>query len=230
MIYVRHADERGRADFGWLKSQHSFSFGNYYDPRFMGVSALRVINDDRVAPSAGFDTHGHKDMEIISYVISGTIAHKDSFGHVKTLPAGEFQLMSAGAGIYHSEYNASATEPLHFLQIWIQPSSQGGTPDYQQKAFAQSSALTPVVTPDGRDGTLSIKQDASVYRLELTAAEQTSFKLAKGRNFYAQVVEGELQLAGETLQSGDGIHINELEEFAIKAGNKSAVALVFDLP
>lgn len=141
MIRIRKALERGQANLGWLKSQHTFSFASYYDPQHMGVSSLRVINDDRVAPGAGFETHGHKDMEIISYVISGTIAHKDSFGNIKTLPAGEFQLMSAGKGIYHSEFNASNTEPLHFLQIWIQPDTLGIDAGYQQKAFAQTAAL-----------------------------------------------------------------------------------------
>jgi len=141
MIRIRKAQDRGQANLGWLKSQHTFSFASYYDPQHMGVSSLRVINDDRVAPGAGFETHGHKDMEIISYVISGTIAHKDSFGNIKTLPAGEFQLMSAGKGIYHSEFNASNTEPLHFLQIWIQPDTLGIDAGYQQKAFAQTRAI-----------------------------------------------------------------------------------------
>jgi redox-sensitive bicupin YhaK (pirin superfamily) len=140
MITLRKADERGKAEFSWLKSRHSFSFGSYYDPAHMGFSELRVINDDWVAPGAGFDTHGHRDMEIITLVLQGAIVHKDSAGHEKVLPAGEFQLMSAGSGVYHSEFNASQSEELHFLQIWIKPNQQGGEPGYQQKHFAVMAA------------------------------------------------------------------------------------------
>lgn len=151
MITVRHAEDRGRANFGWLDSKHTFSFGSYYDPKHMGFSELRVINDDLVQPNAGFDTHGHRDMEIISYVLEGVIAHKDSEGNVQTLPAGEFQLMSAGKGIYHSEYNASETDPLRFLQIWIQPNTFGNKPGYQQKDFGRNAGLTTIATPNGRE-------------------------------------------------------------------------------
>ncbi|MDF0534827.1 pirin family protein [Shewanella yunxiaonensis] len=229
MITVRKAAERGQADFGWLKSRHTFSFGNYYDPRYMGVSALRVINDDRVTPGQGFATHGHRDMEIISYVISGTIAHKDSYGHVKDLPAGEFQLMSAGSGIYHSEFNPSATEPLHFLQIWIQPAITGGVPGYQQKAFAQTEALTAVVTPDGRDGTLQIKQDVTVYRLILAASEQLTLPLTSTRTLYLHLIGGELELNGSKLSTSDGISITDEQLLTVNANN-DVEALVFDLP
>ncbi|MBO1273065.1 pirin family protein [Shewanella sp. 4t3-1-2LB] len=229
MINVRKASERGQADFGWLQSRHTFSFGNYYDPRYMGVSALRVINDDRVIPGQGFATHGHRDMEIISYVISGTIAHKDSYGHVKDLPAGEFQLMSAGSGIYHSEYNPSATEPLHFLQIWIQPATTGGQPEYQQKAFEQTEALTAVITPDGRDGTLRIKQDATVYRLQLADAEQLTLPLTNSRTLYLQLIKGELTLNGTQLNVGDGVSVTDEQLLSMQA-SEAVEALVFDLP
>ena len=230
MIRIRKAQDRGQADLGWLKSQHTFSFASYYDPRHMGVSSLRVINDDRVAPSAGFETHGHKDMEIISYVISGTIAHKDSFGNIKTLPAGEFQLMSAGKGIYHSEFNASNTEPLHFLQIWIQPDTLGIDAGYQQKAFEQTSALTAVVTPTGENGTLKVQQDATLYRLMLAPQEQVQMpQLKPQRQLYVQLVEGTLKVNEQILTPGDGAHITAEEVVRFSATDSPVTALVFDL-
>ncbi|BDQ65346.1 pirin family protein [Shewanella xiamenensis] len=230
MIRIRKAQDRGQADLGWLKSQHTFSFASYYDPRHMGVSSLRVINDDRVAPSAGFETHGHKDMEIISYVISGTIAHKDSFGNIKTLPAGEFQLMSAGKGIYHSEFNASNTEPLHFLQIWIQPDTLGIDAGYQQKAFEQTSALTAVVTPTGENGTLKVQQDATLYHLMLAPQEQVQMpQLKPQRQLYVQLVEGTLKVNDQVLTPGDGAHITAEEVVRFSATDSPVTALVFDL-
>ncbi|MDI5831117.1 pirin family protein [Shewanella xiamenensis] len=230
MIRIRKAQDRGQADLGWLKSQHTFSFASYYDPRHMGVSSLRVINDDRVAPNAGFETHGHKDMEIISYVISGTIAHKDSFGNIKTLPAGEFQLMSAGKGIYHSEFNASNTEPLHFLQIWIQPDTLGIDAGYQQKAFEQTSALTAVVTPTGENGTLKVQQDATLYRLMLAPQEQVQMpQLKPQRQLYVQLVEGTLKVNEQVLTPGDGAHITAEEVVRFSATDSPVTALVFDL-
>ncbi|MFB2651752.1 pirin family protein [Shewanella seohaensis] len=230
MIRIRKAQDRGQADLGWLKSQHTFSFASYYDPQHMGVSSLRVINDDRVAPGAGFETHGHKDMEIISYVISGTIAHKDSFGNVKTLPAGEFQLMSAGKGIYHSEFNASNTESLHFLQIWIQPDTLGIDAGYQQKAFEQTSALTAVVTPTGENGTLKVQQDATLYRLMLAPQEQVHMpQLKPQRQLYVQLVEGTLKVNDQALTPGDGAHITAEEAVRFSATGSNVTALVFDL-
>lgn len=230
MIRIRKAQDRGQADLGWLKSQHTFSFASYYDPQHMGVSSLRVINDDRVAPGAGFETHGHKDMEIISYVISGTIAHKDSFGNVKTLPAGEFQLMSAGKGIYHSEFNASNTESLHFLQIWIQPDTLGIDAGYQQKAFEQTSALTAVVTPTGENGTLKVQQDATLYRLMLAPQEQVQMpRLKPQRQIYVQLVEGTLKVNDQVLTPGDGAHITAEEVVRFSATDSLVTALVFDL-
>ncbi|VEE63397.1 Quercetin 2,3-dioxygenase [Shewanella putrefaciens] len=230
MIRIRKAQDRGQANLGWLKSQHTFSFASYYDPQHMGVSSLRVINDDRVAPGAGFETHGHKDMEIISYVISGTIAHKDSFGNVKTLPAGEFQLMSAGKGIYHSEFNASNTESLHFLQIWIQPDTLGIDAGYQQKAFEQTSALTAVVTPTGENGTLKVQQDATLYRLMLAPQEQVNMpQLKPQRQLYVQLVEGTLKVNDQVLTPGDGAHITAEEAVRFSATGSNVTALVFDL-
>jgi hypothetical protein len=196
----------------------------------MGYSALRVINDDKVAPGAGFATHGHRDMEIISYVLEGGIAHKDSEGNVAVLPAGEFQLMSAGSGITHSEFNASSTEPLSFLQIWIQPNVYGQPPGYQQKDFGQLPGLTLVASPDGADGSLVIKQDARLYQLLVSAGESASVAVDPVRKFYVHVVEGELQLEGETLTPGDGAMLAALRELSCTAGEQPVRALVFDLP
>ena len=162
-VSIRRGNERGAVDFGWLKSRHTFSFGSYYDPAHMGVSALRVINDDRVDAGAGFDTHSHRDMEIISYVKRGVIEHRDSMGNTRQLPPGEFQLMSAGSGITHSEYNASSSEPLEFLQIWIQPEVTGIEPGYQQKAFVREPGLQLIASSDARGQSLKLHQDAALY-------------------------------------------------------------------
>lgn len=231
MITVRHANDRGRANFGWLDSKHSFSFGSYYDPQHMGFSELRVINDDVVEPNAGFDTHGHRDMEIISYVLQGVIAHKDSEGNVKTLPAGEFQLMSAGKGIYHSEYNASDSETLRFLQIWIQPNTFGNKPGYQQKDFGQEKGLTTIATPTGENGTLHIKQDATLHQLILDANSELSFAIESGRNVYVHQVEGELKVDNTTLTGGDGAKVEQQATIMFRNdSDKPTTALVFDLP
>ncbi|MDP5137577.1 pirin family protein [Rheinheimera baltica] len=229
MFDMRYAAERGKADFGWLQSHHTFSFASYYDPAQMGFSALRVINDDKVAPGAGFDTHGHKDMEILSLVLSGKIAHKDSAGNTEILPAGEFQLMSAGAGIYHSEFNASKTDELAFLQIWLQPNQQGGEPGYQQKDFGQREGLTLILSPDGRDGSLTLRQDALLYQLLLPYGEQLAYNIAAGRKLYIHLINGELEVAGNRLQPGDGIKISE-ETALILTANAATKALIFDLP
>ncbi|MCR6653613.1 MAG: pirin family protein [Cellvibrionaceae bacterium] len=230
MISIRPSNARGKANFGWLDSRHTFSFGDYYDPNHMGISALRVINDDRVAPGAGFSTHGHKDMEILSYVLDGAIAHKDSEGNVETLPAGEFQLMSAGSGIYHSEFNPSKNEPLHFLQIWILPNVYGQSPDYQQKNFGQQKGLTLVVSPDGEAGSLVVKQDARVYQLLLDPNAGAELPAQKSRNYYVHLIQGELRLANETLQAGDGAHVSSVQQLVFQAGEAPVKALVFDLP
>lgn len=228
MITLRKADERGKAQFGWLKSRHSFSFGSYYDPAHMGFSALRVINDDWVAPGAGFNTHGHRDMEIITLVLQGAIVHKDSAGNEKILPAGEFQLMSAGSGVYHSEYNASQSEELRFLQIWIMPDKQGGAPGYQQKHFASKPGLTIVASPDGRDGSLTLKQQAQLLRVSMAADDQLSYPLP-GRKVYLHLISGELQLDNITMRPGDGLMVSGEAALQLTASQQSE-ALLFDLP
>ncbi len=230
MFEIIRANERGAAHFGWLKSKHTFSFGNYYNPEQMGFSALRVINDDEVAPGAGFQTHSHQNMEIISYVLSGTIAHKDSAGNEKTLPAGEFQLMSAGRGISHSEFNASHSDKLKFLQIWIQPNQQNGEPGYQQKDFGEAVGLTTVITPDGRDGTLQIKQNSSLSQLILLPQQLLALPVQPGKAYYLHLINGELQLLNQTLLPGDGIKMLQLTELAVKAGSDHVRALFFELP
>ena len=230
MITIRPAEERGHANFGWLDSHHTFSFGHYYDPKHMGFSSLRVINDDTVSPSMGFETHGHKDMEIISLVTQGTIAHKDSAGNVRELPAGEFQLMSAGKGIFHSEFNASRTDTLKFLQIWIQPNSVGGSPGYQQKSFGESEGFTTIITPDGRDGTLQIKQDMSLTQLILKQQDDAQWPIQKDRRYYVHIVEGQLTLNDDIeLGQGDGAKIEQLELLKFAKQSEQVKVLLFDL-
>ena len=229
MIEIRRSEDRGSANHGWLQSQHTFSFAGYYDPRYMGVSALRVINDDRVTPGRGFATHSHQDMEIISYVKHGNIEHKDSMGNIEKLPAGEFQLMSAGTGVTHSEYNPSPNVPLHFLQIWIQPNEYGIEPGYQQKRFEPQQGLQLVISPDGRDGSLKIHQDASLYQLILDADQSTSHAPDSGRTIYVHVVSGKLSVAGEHLTEGDGATVKDIDSLNFVA-LEATEALVFDLP
>lgn len=229
MFEIRQANARGKADFGWLQSRHTFSFGRYYDPAQMGFSALRVINDDVVAPGTGFDTHGHRDMEIITYVLEGAIEHKDSAGNSKILPAGEFQVMSAGKGILHSEYNASQQKMLHFLQIWIEPDQTGGSPGYQQKSFGQQHGLTLIASPDGRDNSFVIKQQAFLYQLLLKDGEQQHYQPESGRNVYLHLIKGNLQLAGQQLKAGDGIKLVAPSELDFVA-KQDVQALLFDLP
>jgi len=227
MFYFRHSDERGRANFGWLNSKHSFSFGNYYDPNHMGVSALRVINDDVVIGGAGFDTHGHRDMEIISYVLEGSIEHKDSMGKQYVVPAGDIQRMSAGTGVTHSEFNHSKTDDLRFLQIWIQPNKMGIKPSYDQKKVVQKGPLTPLVTPDGRDGSLSIQQDASIYRLQLKAGEEIDLDTQK-RPGYLHVISGKADVNNNALNAGDAL--GAIEEQLNVSAMTDLTALWFDLP
>lgn len=230
MINIRRSNQRGGADFGWLKSKHTFSFGNYYDEQQMGFSALRVINDDRVAADSGFDTHGHRDMEIISYVLHGEIAHKDSAGNVATLPPGEFQLMSAGSGIRHSEFNPSRTKELHFLQIWIQPNVYGQAPGYQQKDFGNNKGLILAVSPDGEAGSLTIKQDARLYQLLLDGNASAELPASAKRKYYVHVISGELAIEGEIVKPGDGAKIEDISTLVMVAQQKAVKALVFDLP
>lgn len=231
MIQLRLAEDRGHANFGWLDSHHTFSFGSYFDPQHMGFSHLRVINDDTVSPSAGFETHGHKDMEILSLVLQGTIAHKDSTGNIEELPAGEYQLMSAGKGIYHSEFNASDQETLKFLQIWIQPNRLGGEPGYQQKAFGEAEGLTSIITPDGQDGTLAIKQDMRLHQLILAEQTQLTWPADAKRRYYIHLIEGELSLAdGINMKPGDGAKLQSISQIDFtKLSDKRVKALLFDL-
>ena len=229
MIEVRYSEERGPADQGWLQSRHTFSFAGYYDPRHMGVSALRVINDDKVAPGAGFGTHSHRDMEIISYVKRGVIEHKDSMGNVERLPMGEFQLMSAGTGVTHSEYNPSDSEPLEFLQIWIQPNVIGIKPQYQQKRFETSTGLQLIASPDAREGSLLLHQDASLYQLRLDRGGKVDYEAGDKRTLYVHVVAGTLEVNGEKLGEGDGATVRDAGCVEFE-GIDSAEALVFDLP
>jgi len=229
MIQVRPSEERGPADHGWLQSRHSFSFAGYYDPQHMGVSALRVINDDKVAAGAGFATHSHQDMEIISYVKKGIIEHKDSMGNVEQLPAGEFQLMTAGTGVTHSEYNPSDSDTLEFLQIWIQPNQLGIEPGYQQKRFEPRSGLQLIASPDARDGSLLLHQDASLYQLWLQPGEIASHALSATRSVYVHLVSGAIKVNGEPLSEGDGATIRDTESVEFEA-LASSEALLFDLP
>ncbi len=231
MIEIRKAAQRGRANFGWLDSKHTFSFGSYFDPKHMGFSELRVINDDTVTPSAGFATHSHQDMEIISYVLEGTIAHKDSEGNVETLPAGEFQLMSAGKGISHSEFNASSSDTLRFLQIWIQPNTYGGKPGYQQKDFGRNVGLTTIATPTGDKGTLQIKQDAYLHQLILKPNTELSYEVEQGRRVYVHLINSELSVNDAQLTPGDGAKIVAEPYLSFFNNSETTVtALVFDLP
>ena len=233
MLELRSATARGAANFGWLDSKHSFSFGRYYDPAQMGFSALRVINDDWVASGAGFETHGHRDMEIISMVLAGKIAHKDSTGQQQVLPIGEFQLMSAGRGIMHSEFNASASEELKFLQIWIEPNVRGTEPGYQQQAFAPLPGLQLIASPDGREQSLRLKQDAYLYQLRLAVDAIEPLQLTANRKYYLHLISGELQLTTTegvvTVKAGDGVKLANIDELQLQSTTDSH-GLWFDLP
>lgn len=231
MIYLRPANERGHANHGWLDTWHSFSFANYYDPRYMGVSALRVINDDTVAPGAGFGTHGHQDMEIISYVLSGGLEHKDSMGCGTVIRPGEVQRMSAGTGVTHSEFNASDDESVNFLQIWIIPDKQGVEPGYEQKAYHEQldGKLCLVASPDGRDGSLSIHQDALLYASRLKAGQQLEYRPVSDRTLYIHIARGEVSLNEHDLSGGDGVAAQQESAVSIEA-NGDAEILLFDLP
>jgi quercetin 2,3-dioxygenase len=231
-IMVRRAAERGHGDHGWLDTWHTFSFADYHDPRFMGFRVLRVINEDTVAPGGGFPTHGHRDMEIISYVLEGGLQHRDSLGTGSVIRPGDVQRMSAGTGVRHSEFNASTTEPVHFLQIWIEPASRGIAPGYEQKTFADADKrgrLRLVASPDGAEGSVTIHQAARVYATSLAAGEEVEHKLAPGRHAWVQVTRGALLVAGQQLEHGDGAAITG-EPAVTLAGERDAEAIVFDLP
>ena len=230
-LIVRKAEERGLADFGWLKSRHSFSFGEYYDPNHMGFRSLRVINDDRVAAGKGFGTHPHDNMEIISYVVAGAIEHKDSMGTGSVVRPGEVQRMSAGTGVTHSEFNPSHTEGVHFLQVWILPEKQGLEPSYEQKRFEKAEkqgALRLIGSRDGRDGSTTIHQDVNMYAGLFHAGESFSLPLQADRHIWVQVVGGSVRVNGIELNTGDAVAITETDELNVE-GVHSAEILVFDL-
>jgi hypothetical protein len=231
MLTIRRSQERGYADHGWLKSFHSFSFAGYYDPAHMGWGNLRVINEDRIAPGTGFGTHGHRDMEIISYVLSGELAHKDSMGNVKGIPPGEVQRMSAGTGVMHSEFNHAPNQQTHFLQIWIEPKFTGVKPGYEQKAFAEvekRGRLRLVASRTGAEGSVSMNADAALYAGLFDGAEQAELALNPARKAYVHLVRGSLSVNGETLQGGDAALIEGETRLALTQGHDAEV-LVFDL-
>ncbi len=231
MIILRKSQARGHANHGWLDSYHTFSFASYYDPAHMGFSSLRVINDDRITPGAGFGTHGHNDMEIITYVLDGALEHKDSMGNGSVIVPGDVQRMSAGTGITHSEYNASKTETGHFLQIWILPNQTGVTPSYEQVHFSEADKrgrLRLIASPDGRDGAVKIHQDASVYAAVLHAGDLVSHELMTGRKAYVHVARGEAQLNSQPLTEGDGAFVSDEHSVSFTTNSKAEI-LLFDL-
>ena len=231
MLQIRRSQERGYADHGWLRSYHSFSFAGYYDAAHMGFGNLRVINEDRVAAGAGFGTHGHRDMEIISYVLSGELAHKDSMGNIESIPPGDVQRMSAGRGVTHSEFNHKSDETTHFLQIWIEPKLKGVAPGYEQKSFApqdKRGRLRLVASPDGADGSVSMNADARLYAGLFDGAEEATLALDPTRKAYVHLVRGELEVNGQKLSGGDAAKLDGESQVRLSAG-KDAEVLVFDL-
>lgn len=235
MITLRPANERGHANHGWLDTWHTFSFAHYYDPEHMGVSALRVINDDTVAPGAGFGTHGHRDMEIISYVLSGGLEHKDSMGFGSVIRPGEVQRMSAGSGVMHSEYNASSSEQVNFLQIWIVPNVVGIEPGYEQKQFHEqlNGQLCLIASPDGEAGSVTIHQDAKLYAARLQQGEAIDFEPDPSRVYYLHLALGKLKLNMTDMQHGDGALLYQEGRLKFEAAgdtDSDAELLLFDLP
>lgn len=235
MMRIRRSAERGHLNFGWLDTYHSFSFGEYYDPAHMNFRSLRVINEDRIAPGAGFPMHPHRDMEIITYVIDGAVAHEDSTGSSGVTRAGEVQRMSAGTGIRHSEFNPSQEQPAHLLQIWLLPDREGHEPGYEQKGFVREQKrgrLLPIAAPNANvtpDGSALIHQDVRVYASILDAGEQLTHQLESGRHAWVQVVRGELLVNGERLETGDGAAISHEPSLRIQANDARSELLVFDL-
>jgi redox-sensitive bicupin YhaK (pirin superfamily) len=232
MVEIRKSEARGYADHGWLQSRHSFSFADYFDAEHVEFGALRVINEDRVAPGAGFGMHPHRDMEIISYVLEGELAHRDSMGNGSVIRPGDVQRMSAGTGVFHSEHNPSASEGVHFLQIWIQPNRRGVTPGYEQKNFdaaEKRGQLRLIVSGDGAEGSVTIHQDARVYAGLFEGSESAQLSVAAGRRIYVHLVRGALDVNGTRLDGGDAIKLSEVNRIDLKAG-RDAEVLVFDLP
>jgi redox-sensitive bicupin YhaK (pirin superfamily) len=233
MLTIRKSGERGHANHGWLDTNYTFSFANYYDPKHMGFRALRVINDDRIAPGRGFGAHPHEDMEILTYVIQGRLAHKDSMGHQEEIGPNEVQYMSAGTGITHSEFNPSAKEPLHLLQIWIEPKSNGATPNYGQFSFAaeeKQNKLKLLASGEAQPGAARIHQDAKVYVTELTEGTELGYELGKTRHAWVHVIQGKVELNGQVLSTGDAAAVSGESSLALRglAREKSEV-LIFDL-
>lgn len=232
MIAVRKSNERGATNIGWLDSKHSFSFGDYYDPRHMGFRNLRVINEDKVAAGQGFGRHPHRDMEILSYVLEGTLGHKDSMGNGSVIKPGEVQRMSAGTGVHHSEMNADPKNPVHFLQIWLLPEKAGMQPGYEQKAFSDDekrSKLRLVASQDGREGSVTIHSDVSLYSAILSPGDRVEHSLARGRNAWVQVLRGGIELNGKELAAGDGAAISDEEKLALAGKQSGTEILLFDL-
>lgn len=231
MLEVRKSQERGHANHGWLESYHSFSFAGYHDPKYMGFRALRVINEDRVEPGRGFDAHSHRDMEILSFVIEGTLEHKDNMGNGSVIRPGELQLMRAGTGVTHSEYNHSDTESVHFLQIWIIPDAEGLEPAYDQKAFPKeerSGKLRLIASPDGTAGSVQVQQDVSLYSVILAGGDALTQKLSEGRYAWIQVIGGELSVNGHAVSNGDGVAISKEEKVSLVASGHAEI-LLFEL-
>ena len=229
MIYIRKAEERGHANHGWLDSWHTFSFASYHDANFMGFSALRVINEDVIDGGQGFGTHPHKDMEILTYVLSGTVEHQDSMGNKEQIPAGEFQIMSAGTGVRHSEYNASESEPLHLYQIWIIPERTGIEPRYDQRRFPDVQGRQLVLSPDAREGSLKVFQDMTLSRWVMAAGEQDNVSIDAGRRIWIQVVKGDVTVNGNAITTSDALAIWDESALTIEASSAAEV-LLFDLP
>ncbi|MDP2241428.1 MAG: pirin family protein [Burkholderiales bacterium] len=231
MLILRKSEQRGHAHHGWLDTYHTFSFADYYDPDEMGFGALRVINEDRVEPGMGFGTHGHRDMEIVTYILAGALEHKDSMGNGSVIRRGDAQRMSAGRGVRHSEFNPSSREPVHLLQIWIAPDVTGIAPSYEEKRFADSDKqgrLRLIASPDGRDGSVTIHQDAYLYATLLDKGDALKHELAPGRKAYVHVALGALKVNGTTLKAGDGMKISDETRIALAEADDAEV-LLFDL-
>lgn len=228
MLQIRKAEERGKAHHGWLESYHTFSFANYYDRNYMSFSDLRVINEDFVAPTMGFATHPHKDMEILSYVLEGTIAHKDSMGNVKTFEAGEFQIMSAGTGIFHSEYNPSTTERLHFLQIWIMPNELGISPRYAQKKFPNQEGATLILSPNAENGSFQVYQNMKLWRYQFSMGKTEQISLNKQRKYWLQMMKGNMAINGQIIHASDAIAISAESSVLLEMAT-DVEFLLFDL-
>ena len=231
MMHIRRADERGHAEHGWLDSRHTFSFADYYDPKFMGFGPLRVINEDRVQPGQGFGTHGHRDMEIISYVLEGALAHKDSLGNGSVIRPGDVQRMTAGTGVRHSEFNDSTSEIVHFLQIWLLPETQGLPPSYDERRFGDDEKrgrLRLIASRDGRDGSVVVHQDVDLYAALLEPADELSFAPRSGRRLWLQVARGAVDVNGQALEAGDGVALVDEPKVTLR-GRQPAELLLFDM-